>query len=150
MAGEGPADTFVLLEQQGDTDLPAGSTFSMDSETEGFSVDPETGVVTVKIPKKAQPGDILSALVKVTYPDGTSDVVPVTVRVSETPKPSDAAVNNPAYVPVQADPGEEVTVEQTGDNGLPPGATFTSDNGSVKVDKETGKVTVSVLSLIHI
>ncbi|WP_412099743.1 Rib/alpha-like domain-containing protein [Corynebacterium aurimucosum] len=143
-AGEGPADTFVLLEQQGDTNLPDGSTFSMDSETEGFSVDPETGVVTVKVPKKAQPGDILTALVKVTYPDGTSDVVPVTVRVSETPKPSDAAVNNPAYVPVQADPGEEVTVEQTGDNGLPPGTTFTSDSGSVKVDKETGKVTVSV------
>ena len=76
-------------------DLPEGSTFSfgMDgdrpitqTEEDGwkYSVDPKTGDITVTPPADAKPGAKQTKNATVTYPDGSTDVAPVTTIVSLT------------------------------------------------------------------
>ncbi|MBF0806257.1 MULTISPECIES: G5 domain-containing protein, partial [unclassified Streptococcus] len=83
--------------------LPTGSRFT--SSNSNVKIDPETGVVTVAIPETANPGDVIESTVTVTYPDGSTDKVPVTVRVS---KPTDADKNTPVAQDQTVKQGEEV------------------------------------------
>ncbi|WP_281673345.1 YPDG domain-containing protein [Staphylococcus auricularis] len=120
----------VTVPQTGDETLPPGTTFEV---TEGnipsgytVTVDPN-GNVTVTPPADATPGTSVDIPVKVTYPDGSTEEVPVKVGIV----PNDAQSNDPGYGDVSTKPGQSVTVPQIGDTDLPPGTTFEVPNGSV-------------------
>ena len=120
----------VTVPQTGDETLPPGTTFEV---TEGnipsgytVTVDPN-GNVTVTPPADATPGTSVDIPVKVSYPDGSTEEVPVKVVII----PNDAQSNDPGYGDVSTKPGQPVTVPQIGDETLPPGITFEVPNGSV-------------------
>lgn len=86
--------------------LPAGTKFSTDSP-EG-TVDPDTGVVTVKAPLHTPAGDTIEIKVDFTYPDGTTGEATAVFHV-------DPAAQNEMYKPAYqeglgAQPGETVVV----------------------------------------
>ena len=86
--------------------LPAGTKFSTDS-LEG-TVDPDTGVVTVKAPLHTPAGDTIEIKVDFTYPDGTTGQATAVFHV-------DPAVHREAYKPAYqeglgAQPGKTVVV----------------------------------------
>ncbi|MBE7364952.1 G5 domain-containing protein [Corynebacterium aurimucosum] len=118
---------------------PDGTTFSfgMDGDklkTEDtvdgwtYRIDPKTGEVTVTPPdgskpgdKPAKPGDKHVHNVTVTYPDGSTDEVPVTTVVNLTQN----FEVDPTYPPETTFPGETVTAPLTID--LPEGITVAED-----------------------
>ena len=86
--------------------LPAGTKFSTDSP-EG-TVDPDTGVVTVKAPLHTPAGDTIDIKVDFTYPDGTTGEATAVFHV-------DPAAQNEIYTPAYqegpgAQPGKTVVV----------------------------------------
>lgn len=85
---------------------PEGVTFTLDNdEVDGwtYSIDPNTGAVTVTPPADAQGGDRKANTVTVTYPDGTKDVVPVDTVVAH----SMSYEAEPHYPEETAYPGEQ-------------------------------------------
>ncbi|MDT0744505.1 YPDG domain-containing protein, partial [Mammaliicoccus sciuri] len=145
----------VTIPQNGDQDLPTGTTFEIPegSVPDGWTatVDPNTGAVTVTPPADAQPGTTKEIPVKVKYPDGSTDDTSVSVTV----KPNEAQDNDPGYntenpgQPTETKPGESVTIPQNGDNTLPDGSTFevpkdkVPDGWTAVVDPNTGELTVT-------
>ncbi|WP_323707600.1 YPDG domain-containing protein [Mammaliicoccus sciuri] len=145
----------ITIPQNGDSDLPPGTTFEIPegSVPDGWTatVDPNTGAVTVTPPADAQPGTTAEIPVKVKYPDGSTDDTSVSVTV----KPNEAQENEPGYntenpgQPTETKPGESVTIPQNGDNTLPDGSTFevpkdkVPDGWTATVDPNTGTVTVT-------
>ncbi|MCD8913031.1 YPDG domain-containing protein, partial [Mammaliicoccus sciuri] len=147
--------------QTGDKELPPGTKFDVpaDKVPSGWTVtvDPNTGDITVVPPKDVTPGTQVDIPVTVTYPDGSSEVVPVKVVVEKsTDKPADksqADDNSPGYDskdqgPTPVKPGSETKVPQTGDKELPPGTKFdvpadkVPSGWTVTVDPNTGDITV--------
>ncbi|OCA94716.1 hypothetical protein ACU21_05855 [Actinobaculum suis] len=142
----GPADSEVTVPLvPGDKELPEGTTFTGPKDDPSVTVDPKTGEVKVKVPADAQPGTEITKEITVTYPDGSQETIPVKVTVSE-PAAKDADKHTPGYGEASGKPGEDVTVDQTGDKNLPEGTKFAGPEGddTVTVDPATGKVTVKV------
>ena len=138
---QGKRGTEVTLTQT--EKLPKGSTFTITEEQDlgdwKPEIDPNTGEITVTIPKSANPGDEKTILVDVKYPDGSTDKkVPAKVIV----------LNDPGYGEVTDKPGETVELPQTGD--VVDGSTFTinpeQDLGDWKpeIDEATGTITVTI------
>ena len=119
-----PGDTVEVpvKEKEGKT-IPTGTTFTTPSGT-GITVDKETGKVTVKIPADKKPGDVIEGKVTVTYPDGTTDEVPVKVTVKE--KPTDADTHEPKGKDQTVKTGETPKAEDSIANipDLPKGTKF--------------------------
>ena len=87
---------------------PEGSEFSIPDSfkaPDGYTVtiDKSTGEVTVKVPDNAKPGDKVEVPVVVTYPDGSTDEVTVTVTAI-----GDYAVK---YDPATGKVGEDIVAE---------------------------------------
>ena len=80
-----PGDS-VTLEPKDKTgkQIPDGTKYKVKDGSD-ITVDENTGKATVKIPADKKPGDVIEGKVTVTYPDGTTDEVPVKVTVSKTP-----------------------------------------------------------------
>ena len=138
---KGKRGTEVTLTQT--EKLPKGSTFTITEEQDlgdwKPEIDPNTGEITVTIPKSANPGDEKTILVDVKYPDGSTDTkVPAKVIV----------LNDPGYGEVTDKPGETVELPQTGE--VVDGSTFEiapdQDLGDWKpeIDPNTGKITVTI------
>ncbi|MHB9782842.1 YPDG domain-containing protein, partial [Streptococcus sp. 10F2] len=125
------------------SELPAGSKF--ESNNPAVKVDPNTGAITVDVPADAKPGDVIEAVVTVTYPDGSTDKVPVTVKVVDPT--TDAGKNDPKFEEKSGKPGETVEIpapKNADGSELPAGSKFESNNPAVKVDPNTGAITVDV------
>lgn len=75
--------------------LPQGWTVTVD----------ESGTVTATPPKDAQPGDIATINVSVTYPDGSKALVPAEFTVVGAEKDA----NDPSYATVSGKPGTKTT-----------------------------------------
>jgi LPXTG-motif cell wall-anchored protein len=102
-----------------------------------------------KTPDTTKPGDT-TAVIEVTYPDGSKDEVPVTIHVKDnTPAPSDADKYSPSYPAVVTMPGKTTTTDvQYPDGQHPTGkVTYTTDPATpdwINVDPSTGTITVTV------
>ncbi|MGD6771545.1 Rib/alpha-like domain-containing protein [Staphylococcus simulans] len=116
-------------------DVPTGTRFEIPSESGidkdwTVTVNPDTGKITVTVPEDAAEGDVVTVIVKVTYPDGSTENVTVDVTVHDSIAPEAPVVN-----PIEAgdrtvtgtgkEPGSTVTV------AFPDGSTVTT-----KVDKD--------------
>ncbi|MCZ9294948.1 YPDG domain-containing protein, partial [Corynebacterium meitnerae] len=101
----------------------------------------------VKVPEDATPGTKIEVPVVVTYPDGSTDEVTVTVEVQ--PKDTDGV--DPEYKDGTGKPGEDVKVPaptfkdgEGQDTKAPEGTKFTPGDkapGGVTVDPNTGEIT---------
>lgn len=104
--------------------LPKGSTFKIDQPNNGweYEINPQTGEITVTPPADAKPGDKDVQNVTVTYPDGSTEEVPVTTVVNLT--------NNyeaePVYPAENVYPGEQATSPLKVER--PEGLTFAKEN----------------------
>ncbi|WP_158257838.1 Rib/alpha-like domain-containing protein [Staphylococcus simulans] len=116
-------------------DVPTGTHFEIPSESGidkdwTVTVNPDTGKITVTVPEDAAEGEVVTVIVKVTYPDGSTENVTVDVTVHDSIAPEAPVVN-----PIEAgdrtvtgtgkEPGSTVTVT------FPDGSTVTT-----KVDKD--------------
>ncbi|WP_314433973.1 Rib/alpha-like domain-containing protein, partial [uncultured Streptococcus sp.] len=138
--GSGKPGTSVEIpvgEASGKT-IPAGTTYT--SGTPGITVD-NNGKVTVTIPADKNPGDIINGNVRVRYPDGSEEEVPVTVRVINRDKDDYA----PRYNDGSGKPGTsvEIPVGEASGKTIPAGTTYTSGTPGITVDNN-GKVTVTI------
>ncbi|MDK7122508.1 YPDG domain-containing protein [Pauljensenia sp. UMB6358] len=117
-----PAPSFKDKDGKG-TKAPEGTTFTPgDGTPNGVTIDKNTGEIKVPIPADAQPGSKIEVPVVVTYPDGTTDNVTVTITVTEkdaTPvTPGEPTEHNPSLGASADDPADckmppFVTVEKT-------------------------------------
>ena len=129
----------IPLTEENKKDIPEKTKF--ESDTPEIKVD-DKGKVTVTIPKDKNPGDKVTGKITVTYPDGSTEEVPVTVTVTDR----DKDVYTPKYEDGNGKPGSKVEIPLTEENGkkIPDGTTFESDKpGVITVDKD-GKVTVTI------
>ena len=126
-----------LKEEAGKT-IPEGTKF--ESNTPGITVD-KGGKVTVTIPEGAKPGDKITGEIIVTYPDGSKDIVPVEVTVTN----KDKDIYTPEYDKGNGKPGGtvELPLKEKAGKPIPEGTKFESDTPGITVGKD-GKVTVTI------
>ncbi|MCY3029781.1 YPDG domain-containing protein, partial [Aerococcus sp. JJEM-2022a] len=97
------------------TPAPEGTKYELGKDApQGVTVNPD-GSLTVKVPEGAKDGDVITVPVKVTYPDGTKDIVEAKVTVSDQ-----SQTVEPKYKDKVGTPGSSVKVDQpefTGKDG---------------------------------
>ncbi len=117
----------VTLPQVRDQELPADTTFKIAPDQQlgdwKVGVDKRTGEITATPSANARDGETKTINVEVTFPDGSTKVVPGTVIVSAPPQ----AQNPDAYYLAETTrPGVEVTVDAPEFSAdAPKGTTFT-------------------------
>ena len=138
--GEGKpgAKVEVPVKEEAGKTIPEGTKF--ESLTPGITVDKD-GKVIVTIPEGAKPGDKITGEITVTYPDGSKDIVPVEVTVTN----KDKDIYTPEYDKGNGKPGGtvELPLKEKAGKKIPEGTTFQSDNPGITVDKD-GKVIVTI------
>ena len=122
------------------TDAPEGTTFGPGENTpDGVTIDENTGEITVTIPEDANPGDKITVPVVVTYPDGSTDEVDVTVTVEQP----DAPAEQPDWKDDKGKPGDKVEIPNTG-GPVPDGSTVETEGpGKAEID-ENGNLVVDI------
>ena len=124
-----------------DTKAPEGTKFTPGENVPGgVKIDEKTGEITVTIPGDAKPGDKITVPVVVTYPDGTTDTVDVTVTVE---KPDAPETDKPDWKDDSGKPGDKVEIPNTGGD-VPDGSTVETEGpGKAEIDKD-GNIVVDI------
>ena len=132
-----PAPTFTDKDGKGTTP-PADTTFTPGNGTpDGVTIDKNTGQITVDIPGDATPGTKIEVPVVVTYPDGTTDNVTVTVTVGEPD------TKTPDWKDGSGEPGGKVVIPNDG-GPVEDGTTVDTDGpGKAKIDGD-GNLVVDI------
>ena len=129
-----PVDAPTFTNKDGDkVTVPEGTKFTTDED--GVEV-AEDGSLKVQIPEDAKPGDKITVPVTVTYPDGSTDEVDVTVTVTDPE-------SKPKWGDGEGEPGNKVTVPNEGGD-VPDGSTVETDGpGKAEID-EDGNLIVDI------
>ena len=129
-----PVDAPTFTNKDGDkVTVPEGTKFTTDKD--GVEV-AEDGSLKVQIPADATPGDKITVPVTVTYPDGSTDKVDVTVTVTDPD-------SKPEWGDGEGEPGDKVTVPNTGGD-VPEGSTTEVEGpGKAEID-ENGNLVVDI------
>ncbi|WP_156812974.1 Rib/alpha-like domain-containing protein, partial [Corynebacterium caspium] len=109
--------------------VPTGTVYSLgEGAPEGATIDPVTGKISMVVPLDADTNTLINVPVVVTYPD--KSVNNVTAKLQ--PIFSEADVNDPTWTPVNAMPGEPVSLPLSA-TPLPQGTTgvVKDDQGNV-------------------
>ncbi|WKD59971.1 Rib/alpha-like domain-containing protein [Corynebacterium caspium] len=133
------------------TTPPQGTTYAKANNGPTYAtVDPNTGIVDVTIPANAVPDSSFTVPVEVTYPDGSKDLVDLTVNVGSFQKDQ----FEPAYVQVDGPRATVVTIAAptfTKKDGSPVAkpadATFALEfdtPGVQSINRNTGEITYLV------
>ncbi|WP_191995414.1 YPDG domain-containing protein, partial [Streptococcus sp. 959] len=142
-SGKPGSKVEIPLKEENGKDIPAKTTYVSD-QPGVIDVD-DKGKVTVTIPKDKNPGDKITGKITVTYPDGSTEEVPVNVTVTnqdtETPseieitrKPNGDAIVTPKKPDGKPYPsGSKVVIP--GENNTPIEVTI-GDNGSGEVPND--------------
>ncbi|PXA76699.1 hypothetical protein DCC24_06570 [Auritidibacter sp. NML100628] len=162
-----PAPSFTDADGN-EAEAPEGTSFQAgENAPEGVSVDENTGEITFTVPEGATPGETIEIPVVVTYPDGSTDEVTVTVTVDEPggggEDDTQADTTTPTWENGTVEPGGSVDIPNSGDQ-LPEGSnveattdaegwkvsatddgtlTVTAPEGAADGDKATIEVTVT-------
>ena len=129
-----PVDAPTFTNKDGDKVIvPEGTKFTTDKD--GVEV-AEDGSLKVQIPEDAKPGEKITVPVEVTYPDGSTDNVDVTVTVTDPD-------STPEWGDGEGEPGDKVTVPNEGGD-VPEGSTTVVDGpGKAEID-EDGNLIVDI------
>ncbi|MFT0808355.1 YPDG domain-containing protein, partial [Streptococcus hohhotensis] len=139
-SGKPGSKVEIPLKEENGKDIPAKTTYVSD-QPGVIDVD-DKGKVTVTIPKDKNPGDKITGKITVTYPDGSTEEVPVNVTVTNRDKDD----YTPKYEDGSGKPGSKVEIPLKEENGkdIPVNTTYVSDQpGVIDVD-DKGKVTVTI------
>ncbi|MQQ66591.1 YSIRK-type signal peptide-containing protein, partial [Streptococcus mitis] len=139
-SGKPGSKVEIPLNEENGKDIPAKTTYVSD-QPGVIDVD-DKGKVTVTIPKDKNPGDKITGKITVTYPDGSTEEVPVNVTVTNRDKDD----YTPKYEDGSGKPGSKVEIPLKEENGkdIPVNTTYVSDQpGVIDVD-DKGKVTVTI------
>ncbi|MDI2140277.1 Rib/alpha-like domain-containing protein, partial [Streptococcus hohhotensis] len=139
-SGKPGSKVEIPLKEENGKDIPAKTTYVSD-QPGVIDVD-DKGKVTVTIPKDKNPGDKVTGKITVTYPDGSTEEVPVNVTVTNRDKDD----YTPKYEDGSGKPGSKVEIPLKEENGkdIPAKTTYVSDQpGVIDVD-DKGKVTVTI------
>ena len=141
----------ITVRSQADVHNPTGKNLTVpynhnitDDEVKAKVQNFGPGTLTVESkPSTKTSGNVGNAVVKVTYPDGSSDTVNVPVVVGRPNKDD----YTPKYDDGSGKPGTSVEIPVSEANGkkIPDGTTYTSGTPGITVDKY-GKVTVTIPS----
>ncbi|MCJ0939504.1 YPDG domain-containing protein [Mammaliicoccus sciuri] len=122
----------VDVPQNDDTELPAGTKFSIPSDRvpAGWTatINPDNGNVTATPPADAASGTTADIPVEVTYPDGTKDTATAKVKVIDY----DNNLYNPSYLEKTSRPGDPVEMPIVSDKPLPEGTKFIVNERDLK------------------
>ena len=129
-----PVDAPTFTNKDGDKVIvPEGTKFATDKD--GVEV-AEDGSLKVQIPEDAKPGEKITVPVEVTYPDGSTDNVDVTVTVTDPD-------STPEWGDGEGEPGDKVTVPNEGGD-VPEGSTVEVEGpGKAEID-ENGNLVVDI------
>jgi len=140
----------ITVQEQASKYNPTGSTLTVpynhvitDDEVKAKVKNYGPGILTVQSkPSTGTVGNAGNAVVKVTYPDGSSDTVNVPVFVNR-PNSDDYT---PKYEEGSGKPGTNVEIPLKEENGkeIPTGTTYESDQPGVITVDDKGKVTVTI------
>lgn len=137
-------EVAITLNQRGDDSLPDGTTFALgsgvitDPDIEGwdYTLDEDTGALTVTPPEGAETGNYIVISVEVTYPDGSTETIHGHVTVVERDSITivDTTTNEDGSVTIEFSDGTTVTIPPgtpgtPGEQG-PPGEDASSIFGS--------------------
>ena len=103
-SGKPGSKVEIPLKEENGKDIPAKTTYVSD-QPGVIDVD-DKGKVTVTIPKDKNPGDKVTGKITVTYPDGSTEEVPVNVTVTNRDKDD----YTPKYEDGSGKPGSKVEI----------------------------------------
>ena len=139
-SGKPGAKVEIPLTEENGKEIPTGTTY--ESDQPGVITVDDKGKVTVTIPGDKKPGDKVTGKIKVTYPDGSKEEIPVTVTVTD----KDKDIYTPKYEEGSGKPGAKVEIPLKEENGkeIPTGTIYESDQPGVITVDDKGKVTVTI------
>ncbi|MBG6122402.1 hypothetical protein IW254_001371 [Corynebacterium aquatimens] len=129
--------------------IPAGSSFEMlDARGLDATVDKKSGALTVTLPANAKPGVIYTLQTRVTYADGSSDIIPLKVEIDSQTR-RDATRWPNLEVP------RNTLATYSPENKAPSGTTygvaqsFNQAGWSVAIDPKSGDLSVTTASTVN-
>ena len=144
----------VTVPQTKDTNVPEGTRYTIKElpSTWTATVDEHTGELVVTPPASANPGDYADIILRVFYPDNSTNETSARVHVIA----NDTLSHDPGYNEVFTYPGKTVKSSQVNDTNMPEGSVYSIAPGyempegwTIDLDSHTGEITATAPEIIN-